>query len=287
MLFVLYHNSGVHSGRSLKTSLRELSGGDVLGGYPGRFKRLFSKRPAPKLVINLGCTESIDYDGQILNARDMVRAASNKKRARAAFRDAGVPAPSLFLRAQDISKADLPVIARTSYHKKGEGFWFCKTLANVRGAVDAGATHFLGFVPKTREYRVHLFSKTRALGQSERKPEDYVSIKLAEKVWQGKGQPDPNTPQKNHEFGWTFLAQQNRREDELGIVRHVARQAISTLNMDFGAVDVMYETRTKRPYVLEVNSSPSLANEVADTCETYAKRVLRIVQGDKKNGKVQ
>jgi carbamoylphosphate synthase large subunit len=205
----------------------------------------------------------------------MVRTSSNKRRARQSFEELGVPAPKLFLKGSSIGKEDLPVVGRTSYHSKGRGFWFCKTLAEVRAAVKAGATHFLEFIPRTREYRVHTFVKARALEKEERAPEDFVSVKISEKVWQGGGTPDVDEPQKNHEFGWTFLGPQNRREEELDVVRNVAKQAISALGMDFGAVDVMYRIRNKRPYVLEVNSTPSLSDDNADTCERYATRILK------------
>jgi len=255
--------------------LAGMHNGKVLGGYPKRFAGILRKS-TPSYVINLGTTGEISFNGSVVNPREMVRAASNKKQARVAFQEAEVPAPQLFLRGTDVTKADLPVIGRTSYHSKGKGFWFCKSLDEVRRAVDRGATHFLEFVPKTREYRVHTFCKKKAFGKESRETEDYVSVKLVEKVWQGEGKPDPR-PQRNHEFGWVFLGHQDRREEELDVVRFAAKQAIAALGLDFGAVDVMYKIKDKRPYVLEVNSTPSLADETADTCEVYAKRILSML----------
>lgn len=275
MLYVLYKGSGCHSGRALRKTLAEVAKDRVLGGYPKRFQKIMKRDGVPEYVINLGTTEDYDISSTILNPREMVRTASNKKQSRRTFEEAGVPAPKLFLRGADVSRSDLPVVGRTSYHKKGQGFWFCKTLEDVKRAVRQGATHFMEFVPNTREYRAHTFIKPRALGQEERSDEDYTSIKISEKVWQGEGKPNPNEPQKNHEFGWTFLGPQNRREEELDVVRHAAKQAIAALGMDFGAVDVMYRVKTKRPYVLEVNSTPSLADDNADTCERYATRILK------------
>ncbi|KKL94338.1 hypothetical protein LCGC14_1865710, partial [marine sediment metagenome] len=63
----------------------------------------------------------------------------------------------------------------------------------------------------------------------------------------------------------------------LDVVRYAAKQAIAALGLDFGAVDVMYKIKDKRPYVLEVNSTPSLADDTADTCEVYAKRILSML----------
>ena len=282
-MFVLYKNSGVHSGRALRKMLAELYSGNVRGGYPKRFASVLKSGEKPQLVINLGVTDDLPYEGQIINTQDMVRAASNKRQARQTFAEQGIPAPTLYLKPGDVSKDDLPVIGRTSYHCKGAGFWFCKTLAQVKKASQAGATHFLEFIPDTREYRVHTFIKRKYLGSKERKPECYVSIKISEKVWQGKGKPDKNEPQKNHEFGWTFLGPQNRREEELDVVRHVSKEAIAALGLDFGAVDVMYRVRNKQPYVLEVNSTPSLADENATTCEVYANRILKTTQGSEKD----
>ncbi|MBD3260765.1 MAG: hypothetical protein GF334_03675 [Candidatus Altiarchaeales archaeon] len=274
MLYVLYKNSGVHSGRALRKELARAHHGPVVGGFPKRFKQIIRRRGEPEFVINLGTTESFNISSRFLNHRDMVRASSNKKQARRIFAEEGIPAPRLFLRASEIGQSDLPVVGRTSYHKKGQGFWFCKTLSDVRRAVQQGATHFLEFVPNTREYRVHTFAKDIE-SKEERGVRDYASIKISEKVWQGQGKPNPNSPQKNHTFGWTFLGPQDRREEELDVVRHAAKQAIASLGMDFGAVDVMYRVKTKTPYVLEVNSTPSLANEVADTCSRYAQRILK------------
>lgn len=280
MLYILYENSGVYSGRALRKSLEELCSDSVRGGFPKRLEKLLSQGSSPRLIVNLGTTEELPYEGLILNSQDMVRAASNKRKARTVFEEAEVPAPPLFLRAKDVSEDDLPVIGRTSYHRKGRGFWFCKTQRDLQRAVRAGATHFLGFIPDTREYRVHAFIKGRylELPPEEREANHYVSVKVSEKVWQGEGQPALEEPQKNHEFGWVFLGQQNRRGEELDVVRYASKQAIAALGMDFGAVDVMYKVRTKRPFVLEVNSTPSLADDNANTCEVYARRILKTLE---------
>jgi len=257
--------------------------GKVFGGFPKRFQRVTREHGEPALVINLGVTADLNYHGKILNAQNMVRASSNKKQARSLFAEREVPAPTFYPQSGAVSKTDLPVVGRTSYHRKGEGFWFCKTLSDVRKATSAGATHFLAFIPNTREYRVHCFikSKYRELEPEKREPDHYVSIKISEKVWQGEGKPNENEPQKNHEFGWIFLGPQNRREEELNLVRYTAKEAIAALGMDFGAVDVMYRIRTKQALVLEVNSTPSLADDNANTCEVYARRILKSIGANK------
>lgn len=281
MLYVLYKNTGVHSGRALRKMLAGLVSEQVKGGYPKRFASLVRAGEKPSMIINLGVTDDLPYEGEFINDQDMVRAASNKRKARQIFAEQGIPAPVLYLEPSAVTKDDLPVIGRTSYHHKGRGFWYCKTLPDVRRAARDGATHFLEFIPNTREYRVHTFIKRKYLETEGRETEHYVSIKISEKVWQGEGQPNRLEPQKNHNFGWTFLGPQNRREEELDLVRHAAKQAIAALGIDFGAVDVMYRIRTKEAYVLEVNSSPSLSDDNANTCEVYANRILKTIGNDK------
>lgn len=282
MLYILYKNTGVHSGRALRKMLGEMLTDQVRGGYPKRLAAHIKAGGKPSIVINLGVTDEVPYEGEILNTQNMIRAASNKRRARQIFAEKNVPAPKLFLKASEIREADLPLVARTSYHSKGEGFWFCRTMAEVHRASQAGATHFLEFIEGTREYRVHTFvKKGKFKSEPEKRTEsNYVSIKISEKVWTGEGKPNPREPQKNHDFGWSFMAPKNRREEELDVVRHAAKQAIAALGVDFGAVDVMYRLHSKSPYVLEVNSTPCMADENATTCEVYAKRILKTIGSD-------
>jgi hypothetical protein len=282
MLFILYNASGRKSGRALRQELSKVYKKEILGGFPRRFDKVGKRQKSLSMIVNIGNTEDVDFKGRILNNQNMVRAASNKRSSRKIFSEKDIPSPKLFLRGSQVSRADLPVIGRTSYHKKGNGFWYCHSLQEVQRAVNSGATHFLQFIPGTREYRVHLFAKNRALDSDERSVEDYTSVKMVEKVWQGAGIPDPDLPQKNHDFGWVFLGQQGRREEELGVVRYAAKQAISALGIDFGAVDVMYRIRDKEPFVLEVNSAPSLADDNSNTCEVYARRILKICEPETK-----
>jgi len=283
MIYVLYKGSGCHSGRSLRKQLAELHDGQVAGGYPGRLKKLVARSGEPEFVVNLGTTDEFTLSSTFLNNRDMVKAASNKKAARKIFEEQGVAAPKLYLKAADIPESGFPVVGRTSYHSKGNGFWYCKNMRDVNQAVRNGATHFMQFIPRTREYRVHTFVKAKHMGKEGREVADFVSVKISEKVWTGEGKPNPNEPQKNHNFGWTFLGPQNRREEELNVVRRAAKESIAALKMDFGAVDVMYHVRSKSPHVLEVNSTPSLADDNSDTCRRYADRILRTLGKLKEN----
>ena len=64
-----------------------------------------------------------------------------------------------------------------------------------------------------------------------------------------------NTFIRNHSTGWVFCRDNispDPRRDELAV------KAISSLSLDFGAVDIIYNEREDKYYVLEVNTSPGL-----------------------------
>jgi len=67
MLYILYKNTGVYSGRALRKELEKLYEGPVRGGFPGRFQSLLRKGQKPELVVNLGTTEEFAYKGSTLN----------------------------------------------------------------------------------------------------------------------------------------------------------------------------------------------------------------------------
>ena len=53
-----------------------------------------------------------------------------------------------------------------------------------------------------------------------------------------------------------------------------ALKAVAALGLDFGAVDIMYNARENKYYVLEVNTAPGLAGT---TLEGYAKRFREVL----------
>ena len=55
MLYVLYKNSGCHSGRVLRKTLAGLYKKSVLGGFPNKLKADLRKREASiEAIVNLG-----------------------------------------------------------------------------------------------------------------------------------------------------------------------------------------------------------------------------------------
>lgn len=105
------------------------------------------------------------------------------------------------------------------------------------------------YVKKKHEFRVHVMNGEVIDVQQKRKRRDFDG--------------EPNTKVRNHQNGWVYC------RENLDIPDDLSRQAIlatGALGLDFGAVDLIYNERQNRSYVLEVNTAPGLEGT---TLENY------------------
>lgn len=107
---------------------------------------------------------------------------------------------------------------------------------------------YVRYVKKEHEYRLHVFDfdvffiqrKARALDV----PDDQVN-------WQVR----------NHANGFIYANQNIELPD---VAKQMATEAIRTLGLDFGAVDLIYNAHQNKFYVLEVNTAPGLFGTTLD-----------------------
>lgn len=175
--------------------------------------------------------------------------ASNKRRALYAMQEAGVPVPKLYtLDNSDINYANYPLVGRPDHHRKGRQFYLCHNSVQALAARNRGATHFMEYIDNAREFRVWIVNGK--------------SIKISEKIGGGVT--------KNFDSGARFYYPQDFNHKKT--LRQVARQAVQTLGLDFGAVDILW--KDDRFYVLEVNTAPCLTNQYSDTLERFAAAIV-------------
>jgi glutathione synthase/RimK-type ligase-like ATP-grasp enzyme len=109
------------------------------------------------------------------------------------------------------------------------------------------------YVPKRHEYRVHVFQGRVIDVQRKARRHDVAD-------------EDVNWKVRNNANGFIFA----RNGDALGTVPddvlYEATKAVTSLNLDFGAADVIFNEREALAYVLEVNTAPGL---VGTTLENY------------------
>ncbi len=103
-----------------------------------------------------------------------------------------------------------------------------------------------------QEYRVHIFNNKVIDLQRKRKKSEVESDGLI----------------KNHSNGWVFCREEVKVPLELF---ETAKKAVSSLSLNFGAVDVLYSSNEKKIAVLEVNTAPGLEGL---TLDNYANAIL-------------
>lgn len=162
--------------------------------------------------------------------------STNKKLMRELFAEHEVPAPKLMNQeeALDYILKGGVVIGRPDQHSKGRGLWRCDSAVALMRAIQGtarkrAATHFMEFVESEREYRVHIFKGK--------------SIRISEKVF---------NDDKTYTTG-------KPGDIKLARVRDAAKQAVTALSLDFGAVDILARgDENQEAFVLEVNTAPGL-----------------------------
>lgn len=222
-VFVYYSGASHITGQRL---------GDYLGVDHGR-----SMDRRYDYVIRWG-TRSSGYipNERTLNTRDSLRNASNKLESLKILRDSGIPVPEWTTDRDEIRETfGYPALGRTEQHTRGEDI---NLIMQWRDAyLTSGNDYFLEYIPTDLEYRMHVI--------------DGEVVKIHEKRLRGEADNHPYI--RNSETGWVFVEPRGNPPEE-----SIAVDTLGSFGMDFGAVDVIVEEGTGDPYVLEVNSAPSL-----------------------------
>ncbi len=216
---------------------------------------------ADKLVINWGCTSS--YSDQVnksyvINQPAAVRIASNKRTFFETASDycskMGIECftPEFYLSKEDAFtsiKSGNTLFARTVLNgHSGEGIEeiSSKNVDSVTDIPDAGL--YVKYVPKKYEYRYHIFNG-RVIDVQEKRRSNNVEVDLV------------NWRVRSYENGFVYC-RENLVTDRRAAT--VAVEAIRACGLDFGAVDIIYNKKQNKYYVLEVNTAPGVSGTTAD-----------------------
>ena len=227
-----------------------------------RIKRRFSKfKPLSKyLIVNWGCSKQLPIfrgRAKVLNIPESVEQAVNKLETLIILQNYIPEAIPEF----STNKTDTVhwleqgsnVYCRTKLQSSGGGGIVIATTQEE--TVDA-PLYTKAFVA-TEEYRVHVF--------------DGRCIDITKKA-KRRGE-SPNTLIKNHSNGWVFI----RGYESIipSWVLDYCVDAVEVLCLDFGAVDVGYNSNTERCCIYEVNTAPGMSyNSI--TCKAYAKAIQEV-----------
>lgn len=186
-----------------------------------------------------GFVRNIAHDG-VFNSPDCVAVAVNKLQAFKAL-DGHVSIPEWTESPVEASKwlaEGVTVIARTKLTgHSGEGI----IIVEEEGEIPP-APLYVKYISKTEEHRLHVFRNNVFFIQQKKRNKDIPDDKVNWKV-------------RNHGNGFIY-AHKDVDVPEKAKVQAII--AIKTLGLDFGAVDMVYNKKQDKFYVLEVNTACGL-----------------------------
>ena len=143
----------------------------------------------------------------------------------------------------------------------GAGITILEKPEDLTDAVHRQTKLYVKYVHKVREYRVHVFNGEVIDIQRKVKRADLPADEMNWKI-------------RNHENGFVFArgAVENVPQHELVCIKAQATAACKVIGLDFGGVDVIYNEKRGRAYVIEVNTAPGIEGQtVVSYAEAFRK----------------
>lgn len=205
------------------------------------------------LVINWGNAKE-PTPSSALNGGDTLKGVTNKKRWFLSMKEnAEVSSflPPFWTNRADIPSDAYPVVCRTILTgHSGKGI----VIANTEDEL-VDAKLYVKYIKKKYEYRIHVGKK---------KTGEYTIILMQRKA-RRKDHDDPNWQVRSHKNGFVFVRNEVKPPES---VLKAAVEAVKASDLDFGAVDVIWNESSEAAYVLEINTAPGLEGS---TISDYAK----------------
>lgn len=226
----------------------------------GRVLRLQGSRYVPRardVVVNWGNTDPPMLAGiRMLNGRG-IRQASNKKTFFESVRrhDPDI-IPPFWTSMGDIPADAYPVVCRTVLAgHSGEGIVIAENREQL-----VPAPLYVKYIKKQDEYRVHVGKQNGV---------DFTIIDVQQKKRRHEHE-NPNWKVRNLANGFIYARE---GVEPPPCVLDVARRALACVDLDFGAVDVIYNARENRAYVLEINTAPGITGTTVERYREYFRNV--------------
>jgi len=229
---------------------------DALGGRVLRLEGSTFRPRHDDIIVNWGNTQGVrgeiaEYPFRMFNTPAQIHNCSNKLHFfRRMQNEAPETIPPFWTNQGDIPDDQFPIVCRTILAgHSGAGI----VISDRRDDL-VPASLYVKYIRKQDEYRVHCGLLPSG---------DFRIISLQRKA-RDPNNENPNWQVRNHDNGFIFVRG--------GVVAPpsvlaVAESALRAAGLDFGAVDVIFNARQERAYVLEINTAPGLEGQ---TIEDYA-----------------
>ncbi len=199
-------------------------------GYPV-YNHMLHRHEGP--VINWGRSD-VETSMPILNNVQAIRQTIDKPGfLRTMSGRVGINVPTVLVERQL-----LPIgkwVIRPNEHAEGNDFTLHEVVRGAAPYMIASGHHATQFIEPTREYRVWFFH------------DNYLTARRVPIRSQNQTEDDPC----RSKFGYQWTESYDGATNMIAKIREV-------INIDFGAVDMLWQPTQRKWYVLEVNSAPSL-----------------------------
>lgn len=238
---------------------RQGSGGaaNLAEALGARVLRLQGSRYRPNrrdVVINWGSTDDLSRFPRGLNLRGIQQASNKLSFFRTVSEAAPGILPAFWENPADIPDEAFPVVCRTSLAgHSGEGI----VIAETRDGLVA-ARLYTKYIPKQHEYRIHVGK----FADPDRGPR-IISV---QRKARRHDHDNPDWRVRNLQNGFVYARADVNPPD---CVIDVACRALCCTELDFGAVDVIFNERQNRAYVLEINTAPGISGTTVDDYVDY------------------
>lgn len=242
---VLPYRQGSKGAKALATAL----GGKVLKLEGSKFIPR-----ASDVLINWG---NVDNTAKTLNPAAVLKAATNKKNFFQKMTDTGNDAiiPRYWTNRNEIPEDAYPIVCRTVLAgHSGDGIVIALSTEEL-----VSAPLYVQYVKKQEEYRIHVGWKSRP-GSAGTISGDTVVIAKQRKARRHDVE-NPNWQIRNHQNGFIYAREGFTVPD--GVIA-AAKAALAATSLDFGAVDVLWNAKESKAYVLEVNTAPGLEGQTVN-----------------------
>lgn len=249
----------VFSGTRPSISAGDLTDALIEEGHRTLKIRTKNSKYIPKhthVIINWGSTAIINGVKKIINHPGDVKFATNKLLTFEIASQHGINIPWWTTRKTKLDSKKKYLARTTLTGKGGEGI----VVINPGDPIP-DAKMYVEYIPKKYEVRVHVMN-----GKTFDRQQKMNKLGAIQDNWEVR----------SHGNGFVFARNNMTVPGDVWVkCQEQAEKIVKALGLDFGAVDVIYNEKQGKAYVLEVNTAPGVEKS---TAKNYAKRFKQYIE---------
>jgi len=261
-VFVLCEDEGKYVGRIIAKQMQERlkDAVTVHRGSAAKLNRSLNKNIKYDYVFNMGAAERVVTYSRPLNNFHVVKHTLNRKIGLVKMRMRKLPIPVTMIKIENVTTRDLPMLGWSSTDK--EGPWSCLDLSDVRRSETQGATHWVEFISKAREFKVHVVAPVTDVHTAKQK--DFQVIKISECLDRGEDRTK------------TFGEILDPKDPIVAKLQELGQRTVSELQLHWGAITILADEASELS-ILKIDACPSLKEDQTNTLLRYSNALCKML----------